>query len=83
MDRHILTGRTHMPRTRIIYLPTMRDIAAACERFQRSWTDDERQRRIDGPANAQHHAPMAAPLERWQPPKICINRFGVVQVIAS
>jgi hypothetical protein len=72
-----------MPRRRIIYLPTMREIATACERFQRAWTDDERQRRIDGPVNAQHHAPMVVPPRGWQPQKICINRLGVVRVIAS
>jgi hypothetical protein len=59
------------------------EIATACERLQRAWTDDERQRRIDGPANAQHHAPMVTMPAIWHPPKFCISRFGVVQVIAS
>jgi hypothetical protein len=39
------------------YLPTREQIADACATFQRGWTADERQRRIDGPISSQHHRP--------------------------
>jgi hypothetical protein len=72
-----------MPRRKPIYLPTMSEIAAACERIQRTWTEDERDRRVNGPANAQHHAPMVVTPAIWHPPSFCISRLGIAHVIAS
>jgi hypothetical protein len=39
------------------YLPTREQIADACAGFQRGWTDDERQRRIDGPVSSRRYRP--------------------------